>query len=72
MTMTTSHDTVDDAAYAKAMKLWRRSLFGWWLPPEPKLLHEAVDAYFDGARDVLDIQRKFANSVLNATYHVSR
>jgi len=70
--MTTSQDTMDDAAYAKAMKLWRRSFFGWWLAPEPKLLHEAVDAYFDVARDTLAIQRKFANSVLDATYHVGR
>ena len=67
--MTTSQDTVGDTAYAKAMKLWLHNLttIGWLPTPEPKLLREVVDTYFDVALDVLTVQRRVANSVLTVT-----
>ncbi|MBV9163217.1 MAG: hypothetical protein JO281_17050 [Pseudonocardiales bacterium] len=67
--MTTSQDTVGGTAYAKAMKLWLHNLttIGWLPTPEPKLLQEAVDTYFDVAQDVFTVQRRVANSVLAVT-----
>ncbi|MBV9013997.1 MAG: hypothetical protein JO272_18475 [Pseudonocardiales bacterium] len=67
--MTTSQDIVGDTAYAKAMKLWLHKLktIGWLPAPEPKLLQEAGDTYFDVAQDVFTFQRKVANGVLTVT-----
>jgi hypothetical protein len=45
---------------------------GWLPTAEPKLLHGAVDIYFDGAQDVLTFQRKVANSVLTVTMSAAR
>jgi hypothetical protein len=75
-TPTTSRDTISDTArrgqetYANAMHLWANSIqkvVGLLPTPDPKLLHEVVDNYFDAAEQVLTTQRKFASSMLDAT-----
>jgi hypothetical protein len=78
MTMTTPtwQDTTRDTArrgeetYAKAMHLWADSIqkvLGSLPTPDPKLLHEVVDNYFNVAEQVLTTQRKFAQTMLTAT-----
>jgi hypothetical protein len=79
MTMTTSTSTWQDITrdtarrgeetYAKAVHLWADSVqkvLGSLLTPDPKLLHEVVDSYFNVAEHVLTTQRKFAQSMLTA------
>ena len=68
----TTRDTVrrGEETYAKAVHLWTDSVqkvFGSLPTPDPKLLHEVVDNYFNVAEQVLAIQRKFAQSMLTAT-----
>jgi hypothetical protein len=76
MTTTTWQDTTRDTArrgeetYAKAVHLWADSVqkvLSSLPTPEPKLLHEVVDNYFNVAEQVLATQRKFAQSMLTAT-----
>jgi hypothetical protein len=73
---TTWQDTTRDTArrgeqtYAKAVHLWADSVqkvLGALPTPDPKLLHEVVDSYFNVAEHMLATQRKFAENMLTAT-----
>ena len=78
MTMTTPtwQDTTRDSArrgeetYAQAVHLWADSVqkvLGSLPTPDPKLLREVVNSYFNVAEQVLTTQRKFVQSMLTAT-----
>ena len=76
MTTSTWQDTTRDSArrgeetYARTVHLWADSVqkvLGSLPTPDPKLVHEVVDSYFNVVEHMLTTQRKFVQSMLTAT-----